>query len=157
MKLVVTNTCPHDSQIAGISVNPSRVYDGSSADESDRDRSADEKRGCPCSSQAAAAQPDHRSSSASTKVPEILEICNATMTVQPFTDDELTEMVEDAERALADLEAMLDLGPGPALPLLECVVCGEPVLARRLDARTCSSRCRQAAYRERLRNSPEVT
>jgi predicted nucleic acid-binding Zn ribbon protein len=57
---------------------------------------------------------------------------------------------------MADLEAMLDLGPGSAVPLLKCVVCGEPVLARRLDARTCSSRCRQGAYRERLRNSPEV-
>ena len=56
------------------------------------------------------------------------------MTVQPFTQEDLAEMVEDAERAMADLEAMLDLGPGSAVPLLECVVCGEPVLARRLDA-----------------------
>jgi len=34
------------------------------------------------------------------------------MTVQPFTQEDLAEMVEDAERAMADLEAMLDLGPG---------------------------------------------
>ena len=35
-----------------------------------------------------------------------------------------------------------------------CEVCGGPIPAGRADRRTCSAACRQAAYRERLRQAP---
>ena len=80
------------------------------------------------------------------------------MSPEPFTDDELKEMFEDAERVLADLDVMLaDEYRDLVVPTMECSVCGDPVLARRLDARTCSSRCRQAAYRARLRDAEEAS
>ena len=79
------------------------------------------------------------------------------MPPSPFTDDELKEMLEDAERVLADLDVMLaDEYRDLVVPTLECSVCGDAILARRLSARTCSSRCRQAAYRARLRGRQEV-